>query len=45
MKVFFLAVTLMVIIAVGADLTLNIIGFSTADQNKSPSVRLDAPSH
>ena len=40
MKAMFLAFAAIVVIAVGANLALDHMGFSSADQTTSPSVRL-----
>lgn len=40
MKAFLIASTAIIVIAIGADLVLERIGFSSAERNAGPNVRL-----
>lgn len=44
MKIILLSGLLVAVIAIGANITLGLVGFSTEAKNTSPSVRLDNPS-
>lgn len=44
MKIILLSALLVAVIAIGANLSLGVAGFSSEAKNTGPSVRLDKPS-